>query len=61
MSLAAAAAADGRGSECGTETMVPSSLTWAFSVILSMPEGHNRICVTLEEKTMRMHFCVSYP
>lgn len=27
-------------SECGTATKVPSSLTWDFSVILSIPEGH---------------------
>ncbi len=38
-------------SECGTATMVPSTLTCAFSVILSMPEDvrhrrnpHHRVC-----------------
>lgn len=30
-------------SECGTATMVPSSLTWAFSVILSRPEEKKQI------------------
>lgn len=34
----APAVAPASDSECGTATMVPSWLTWAFSVILSMPE-----------------------
>lgn len=48
-------------SECGTATMVPSSLTWDFSVILSIPEEHKSHlllkCVFCAKNTLCLAKC----